>query len=171
MALGERLKESRVNKGFSQGDVAEYLNISRQSISKWENNNSYPDLDNLVKLSTYYEVSIDELLKENQNLKKKIEINELEIEESNKKIDSIWRNTEKDEGLILLILAFMCCLIAPFGLFVAPIVMKRNKKTNTLHKFVYFACACSLLVNAFVIYSITGDYLGWGTTTVEYLGE
>ena len=54
MALGERLKESRVNKGFSQGDVAEYLNISRQSISKWENNNSYPDLDNLVKLSTYY---------------------------------------------------------------------------------------------------------------------
>ncbi|AGY80848.1 MULTISPECIES: helix-turn-helix domain-containing protein [Carnobacterium] len=171
MALGERLKESRVNKGFSQGDVAEYLNISRQSISKWENNNSYPDLDNLVKLSTYYEVSIDELLKENQNLKKKIEINELEIEESNKKIDSIWRNTEKDEGLILLILAFMGCLIAPFGLFVAPIVMKRNKKTNTLHKFVYFACACSLLVNAFVIYSITGDYLGWGTTTVEYLGE
>ncbi|MBC9825620.1 helix-turn-helix domain-containing protein [Carnobacterium inhibens] len=171
MALGERLKESRVNKGFSQGDVAEYLNISRQSISKWENNNSYPDLDNLVKLSTYYEVSIDELLKENQNLKKKIEINELEIEEPNKKIDSIWRNTEKDEGLILLILAFMGCLIAPFGLFVAPIVMKRNKKTNTLHKFVYFACACSLLVNAFVIYSITGDYLGWGTTTVEYLGE
>ena len=171
MALGERLKESRVNKGFSQGDVAEYLNISRQSISKWENNNSYPDLDNLVKLSTYYEVSIDELLKENQNLKKKIEINELEIEESNKKIDSIWRNTEKDAGLILLILGFMGCLIAPFGFFVAPIVLKRNKKTNTLHKFVYFACACSLLVNAFVIYSITGDYLGWGTTTVEYLGE
>ena len=71
MALGERLKESRVTKGFSQGDVAEYLNISRQSISKWENNNSYPDLDNLVKLSTYYGVSIDELLKENQNLKQK----------------------------------------------------------------------------------------------------
>lgn len=71
MALGERLKESRINKGFSQGNVAEYLSISRQSISKWENGNSYPDLDNLVKLSVYYEVSIDELLKENQVLKKK----------------------------------------------------------------------------------------------------
>lgn len=72
MALGERLKASRVNKGYSQGDVADHLHISRQSISKWENGNSYPDLDNLVKLSTYYEVSIDELLKENQELKKRL---------------------------------------------------------------------------------------------------
>lgn len=71
MALGERLKKSRMNKGYSQGDVAAHLTISRQSISKWENGNSYPDLDNLVKLSAYYEVSIDDLLKENQKLKKK----------------------------------------------------------------------------------------------------
>ena len=69
MALGERLKESRVNKGFSQGDVAEYLQISRQSISKWETGNGYPDLDNLVKLSVYYEVSIYDLLKKNKKLK------------------------------------------------------------------------------------------------------
>ena len=87
MALGERLKASRVNKGYSQGDVADHLNISRQSISKWENGNSYPDLDNLVKLSTYYEVSIDELLKENQENKKKIEQNEVKIEENVQKLN------------------------------------------------------------------------------------
>ena len=172
VALGERLKESRVNKGYSQGDVAVHLNISRQSISKWENGNSYPDLDNLVKLSTYYEVSIDELLKENQELKNKIEKNEVKIEETVQRLDFIRGNTDKDEGLILLILAFMGCLIAPFGFFVAPIVIKRNKTTNTLHKIVYFACACCLLVNLFVIYSLVTDTLGWGgTTTVEYLGE
>ncbi|MEK6263649.1 MAG: helix-turn-helix domain-containing protein [Clostridium sp.] len=171
MALGERLKESRMNKGYSQGDVADHLHISRQSISKWENGNSYPDLDNLVKLSAYYEVSIDELLKENQKLKKKIEENKVKIEENYQKLDFIHGNTEKDEGLILLILAFMGGLIAPFGFFVVPIVIQRNKKTNTLYKVVYLACVCSLLVNIFVVYSITGDYLGWGTTTVEYLGE
>ncbi|AEB28849.1 hypothetical protein CAR_c00980 [Carnobacterium sp. 17-4] len=65
MLLGEKLKSSRVKKGFSQNDVAEELHISRQSISKWENDISYPDLDNLVKLSTYYQVSTDHLLKEN----------------------------------------------------------------------------------------------------------
>jgi transcriptional regulator with XRE-family HTH domain len=70
MLLGERLRETRQKKGVSQSTVAEHLNISRQSISKWENNSSYPDLDNLVRLSEYYEVTVDDLLKENQGLKK-----------------------------------------------------------------------------------------------------
>ncbi len=64
LLLGKKLKSSRVKKGYSQNDVAEELHISRQSISKWENDISYPDLDNLVKLSTYYEVSTDHLLKD-----------------------------------------------------------------------------------------------------------
>lgn len=64
LLLGGKLKSSRVKKGYSQNDVAEELHISRQSISKWENDISYPELDNLVKLSTYYQVSIDQLLKE-----------------------------------------------------------------------------------------------------------
>src|SRR5690606_26931001 len=153
MALGERLKESRVNKGYSQGDVADFLHISRQSISKWENGNSYPDLDNLVKLSTYYEVSIDELLKENQEFKKRIAENELKIEENFQKLDFIRGTSEKDEGLMLLILAFIGCLIAPLGFLVAPVLIKRNKKTNTLYKLVYLACVCCLLVNSFVVYS------------------
>lgn len=64
LLLGGKLKSSRVKKGYSQNDVAEELHISRQSISKRENDISYPELDNLVKLSTYYQVSIDQLLKE-----------------------------------------------------------------------------------------------------------
>ncbi len=167
MALGERLKASRVNKGYSQGDVADHLHISRQSISKWENGNSYPDLDNLVKLSTYYEVSIDELLKENQELKKKIEENEVKIEKNVQKLDFIRGNTDKDEGLILLILAFIGSLIPPLGLILAPIIIKRNKKTNTLYKFVYLACVCCIIMNAYALYFTIGNYLGWGTTTVE----
>ena len=79
MLLGERLRETRQKKGVSQSTVAEHLNISRQSISKWENNSSYPDLDNLVRLSEYYEVTVDDLLKENQGLKKKIEGNNEKI--------------------------------------------------------------------------------------------
>ena len=53
MLLGERLRETSQKKGVSQSTVAEHLNIRRQSISKWENNSSYPDLDKLVRLSEY----------------------------------------------------------------------------------------------------------------------
>ena len=55
MLLGEKLKETRQSKGLSQSTVAEHLSISRQSISKWENNSSYPDLDNLVRLLSSFE--------------------------------------------------------------------------------------------------------------------
>lgn len=170
MELGERLKISRSNKGFSQTKVAEHLNISRQSISKWENGNSYPDLDNLVRLSNYYDVSIDELLKDNQDIKKEIE-EAVGPEHEYKKNANLHELNDKDEGLMLLILTFMACVIAPYGFFVAPIVIKRNKKTNSLYKFIYIACVFCLCVNTFVVYSVVTDYLGWGTTTVEYLGE
>ncbi|SEL06601.1 Helix-turn-helix domain-containing protein [Carnobacterium iners] len=126
MEHGERLKKGRMNIGFSQGNVADHLSISRQSISKWENGNSYPDLDNLVKLSEYYDVSADELLKGNQELKNKNKIKEIEIGNKFQSDTSI-----KDERLILLVLIFLSFLIAPVGLFISPILINRNKKTNT----------------------------------------
>lgn len=63
MNLGERIYALRTERNLSQGDLADALDVSRQSISKWENNNSVPDLDKLVKLSALFEVSLDELVK------------------------------------------------------------------------------------------------------------
>ncbi|WP_134025995.1 MULTISPECIES: helix-turn-helix domain-containing protein [unclassified Lysinibacillus] len=62
MKIGDRLKEYRLKKNLTQIEVAKKLNISRQSVSKWENNRTYPDIDNLKILAKIYEVSIDELL-------------------------------------------------------------------------------------------------------------
>lgn len=169
MELGERLKKSRLNKGYSQKDVAELLHISRQAISKWENGNSYPDLDNLVKLSTHYEVTIEELLEENQELRKQIDKNESNCADKPKKLYYVQNKTSNDEGLMLLMIAFIGCLIPPVGFVIAPIVIKRNKKTNTLYKLVYFACVCCILLNLYAVYFTVGNYLGWGTTTVELI--
>lgn len=69
MALGKKLKDIRIEKGLSQTNVADHLNVTRQSVSKWENNTGYPDLDNLSRLSEYYEFSIDELLKDSHDFK------------------------------------------------------------------------------------------------------
>ena len=63
MSIGERLFRLRTEKNLSQGDLAEMLGISRQSISKWENNLAVPDLDKIVRLSEIFEVSIDEIVK------------------------------------------------------------------------------------------------------------
>lgn len=58
----EQLKRLRKEKKLSQDDLAEQLFISRQSISKYENGESIPDLDNLAKIANILEVSLDELV-------------------------------------------------------------------------------------------------------------
>lgn len=63
MNLGERIYRFRTEKNLSQGDLADRLEVSRQSISKWENNNAVPDLEKIIKLSEIFEVSLDELVK------------------------------------------------------------------------------------------------------------
>ena len=66
MSLGETIYRLRTEKNLSQGDLAEKLGISRQSISKWENNSAIPDLEKIIKLSEIFEVSLDELVKGEQ---------------------------------------------------------------------------------------------------------
>ena len=62
MNLGEKIYELRTAKNLSQGDVADALDVSRQSVSKWENNSAVPDLDKIIKLAELFGVSLDELV-------------------------------------------------------------------------------------------------------------
>lgn len=64
--IGVHLKRIRKERQLSQEQVAQRLNISRQAISRWENDLAMPDIDNLVVLSKLYEVSIEELLGEKE---------------------------------------------------------------------------------------------------------
>ena len=63
MKFQDRIAQIRREKGFSQEELAEQLGISRQAIAKWEAGSSYPDVDNLIALSTIFKVSIDHMLK------------------------------------------------------------------------------------------------------------
>ena len=70
MSLGERICKLRTEKEMSQGDLADALEVSRQSISKWETNGSVPELDKLVKLSEIFGISLDELITGKEREKK-----------------------------------------------------------------------------------------------------
>ena len=64
MTLAEKILELRTARNLSQGDLAERLEVSRQSVSKWETGQSVPDLDKIIKLADLFEVSVDELVRE-----------------------------------------------------------------------------------------------------------
>ena len=62
MELGKNLEEERESYHFTQKEVADILHVSRQTVSNWERDVSYPDLESLVYLSDLYHISVDQLL-------------------------------------------------------------------------------------------------------------
>lgn len=62
MNLSEKLKSLRKEKNVSQEKLANYLNVSFQAVSKWENANTYPDISLLPDIARFYGITVDELL-------------------------------------------------------------------------------------------------------------
>ena len=62
MDIGKKLFELRKAKNLSQEEVAEKLNVTRQTVSKWETNQSTPDFDKIVPLCELFEIGTEELL-------------------------------------------------------------------------------------------------------------
>lgn len=72
MKFHEKLKQERKKLNLSQEDLANKINISRQSISKWELEKGYPNIETLIELSELFDITVDELLKGDDFLKDKI---------------------------------------------------------------------------------------------------
>lgn len=104
MNLGERIYQLRTKKNLSQGDLAEMLEVSRQSVSKWENNNAVPELEKIIKLSEIFEVSLDVLIKGEDKIPKS-ELSSQESIQTIKEKESVFPG-RKLAGTILLCMAF-----------------------------------------------------------------
>ena len=103
MDINERLYELRKNNNWSQEELAEKLNVSRQTVSKWESNKTIPELEKLVKLSEIYNISLDELIKG-------VSSETISKENSNKKLSKaklfIKKHLKKIIVLSVIIIAF-----------------------------------------------------------------
>lgn len=95
MSLGERLYELRKKKGLSQEEVAEKLNVTRQSVSKWETDESKPDFDKIVPICELYEISTNELL------------NGTKEEKEEQEVETINKDNKKKRALIITIAIFL----------------------------------------------------------------
>ena len=92
MNIGEQINNLRKQHGLSQDDFANLFNVSRQTVSNWENGRSYPDLEMIIKISDYFKISTDELLKNDVQTVKKID-NE--------------KKTKKKYLILLIVLCFL----------------------------------------------------------------
>lgn len=105
MEIGKQLKEARIKSHLTQEMVSEKINVSRQTISNWENEKSYPDIINIIELSNLYSITLDELIKGDERM---IE----HLEEST----NIVRSSKQLIGAILLNI-FVVILLITLGMF------------------------------------------------------
>lgn len=102
MEIGKIIKDYRTKKNMTQEELANILFVSRQLISKWENNKSYPDLNQLIQLSDYFDLSLDELMRgDKQMIKKK---------------DAQVRTIEKGKRIIIIIGGIVVLVALYFGI-------------------------------------------------------
>ena len=92
MSLGNSLFNARKKSGLSQEDVAEKLGVSRQTISKWETDETLPDIRQSKKLAVLYHLTLDELIDFDADVKEIADMIEKTSEETQKKIDwtKVW---------------------------------------------------------------------------------
>jgi len=119
VTLGKRIAALRGKNNLSQGDLAEKLNVSRQSVSKWETDASIPELDKLIQLSDLFHISLDELVREEGAAEYTPKENDLShAQESARQqviIEKVPTPTRKIVGYILLGFGLLCCVLGLIG--------------------------------------------------------
>lgn len=153
--MENHLKSIREAKKMSQEEVAKALHISRQSISKWENNRGNPDLENLVALSKLYGVSVDELINGLSDTP-----NPNQIKEQKNSYDII-------KMLLYLAILFASTFISFIGIAVSLTLLIRTRKQGYPIIF-YGGCLLCLLISIFNVFVVLNGYLfNFGTVTIR----
>lgn len=164
MRIGERLKEEREKQGLSQKEVADRLHIARQAVSRWETDQSYPDLENLMALRRLYHVSIDELLgMEKEEISESVEEETVEEEKSVKRTEL----DRKEQGMVFAF-ALASCLFPLLGVFVPGVLLwkYRKRKVGVLLKILLVMCILLSVYNCFITLNSWCDFFVETNVTV-----
>ncbi len=112
MNFNEKLINLRKSKGLSQEELGNELKVSRQTISKWESCQSYPDFQRLVLLSDYFGLTLDELVRD-------IDVQEVrEKNLNNEKLSSIYSDMNEAKSFIRVCLAIGVVVLIFFAMIV-----------------------------------------------------
>ena len=123
MTFGERLYKLRQQANLSQEEFAEIMDVSRQSISKWENDKAYPEMTRLVYMSDFFQVSLDYLMRGVEAEEQKNSKADEKMEYKAKSLIMIWNTfitnlTGMQKvmfiGFYILLSVFLICMIVAF---------------------------------------------------------
>ena len=160
LQLYKKLKELREKNNLTQDDVAQELNISRQTVSNWETGKSLPDLNTTICLCKFYDISINELLD--------IDSSKNTLDADTTSVEDITPATENNsysfvlnekqlallETIGLAVVLILACQFSIIGTIIPIAIIIWSYKTKRNHKIIYFLCLICLLSNIYNTYSL-----------------
>lgn len=168
MDIGKKLKSSRMNSKLSQEEVAEKLNITRQTLSNWENNKSYPDILYVLELSELYNISLDDLIKNDKDMFEYIKENAslIKTKEKNRNIILIstyliiwaisilmfWLFTGETDAMGYSLMVFFCIL--PITTFVISFLIGKDKSWDFLKFFMPLFFGVMYMITEYATFSL-----------------
>lgn len=112
LKFNEKLIKLRKTSGLSQEELGDKLNVARQTISKWELGETTPEMDKLEELSNLFEISIDELVKDNTIP------NSIIKEIDQRKVESLYKDSQNVKSIIKTYLIIGFGILMFFGIIV-----------------------------------------------------
>ena len=190
MTLGERLTELRKKKNLSQEEVAEKLNVTRQSVSKWETDESKPDFDKIVPICELYEISTNELLSGTKEEKEEQEVEVINKDNKKKRaliissaiflyfLAIIWIIVSEvsfnlNEGFMVggffLLCAIATCLLVYQGIMLSTTITKKKKEKTVNEKRMDGVIELTAIIFT-IIYLLVSFFTGaWYITWILWL--
>lgn len=144
--VGKKLKELRLQKEYTQIDIAEKLNVSRQAVSRWETGSSSPDGNKLMLLGELYGVSVDELLGQKKE----------ETGQGEGKEDSSQKERFDWEYLSLIVVLVVSLVDPAVGMVVSIAVLAWLIKKRKFYKLIIIIGIVCVFVNLYNLYIIYG---------------
>ena len=148
MNFGEILQTKRKEKGFTQEELAHQLLVSSKTISNWETNKTTPDIDNVIRISQLFDISLNQLLLEGSDM-----------------VENIKKNAELRESKIYLVTSSITNLVFLFIIGVSPIF-------GELPEIIAIALAVGTFFNLFCVLYFSKRYMmlsnsQWNTRTTR----
>lgn len=137
MSLGEKLLKLRKKKGLSQEEVADILHVTRQTISKWETDQSMPDFDKVVPICNLYEISTEELFHDEVSTPREVE--EVSIENT-----TTYQNYNHKKALFTTVAVMLYILSVVVIIFFSTVL--RSPIVGVCVFFIVIAVATGLLI-------------------------
>lgn len=156
MIFADKLINLRKKAGMSQEELADKLDVSRQSVSKWESMQSIPDINKIIELSKIFGVSTDYLLKDEMEAEDNVPVEEqadrkiVTLQEANEYLSSV------DGTRYLISIGVLLCIISPITLFILLMLSEIKGYNSNLMTAIGIITLLSLVAVAVTLFVTSG---------------